>query len=173
MSTYELIASITVLLLFLLSERKSSDLPVFFTAYVSLNAFQIGFLEELSIALNAMFFSRYLKKHEHRKPESEQGLNSIIRKNRKKFPFHDNVEIALSRTPYVYMYLKEGTCIRLRCSLKELLSVKLNLKKVARNVAISSNVKVIDKDRFTVNDQEITLQMIVSMQNHSSDEYDS
>ena len=93
-------------------------------------------------------------------------LRKIITKNKKLFPFSDDIIIAVYKSPYCYLYLDKGSLIRLRCSLKELINAQPYLTKIKRDTAISSKAIVIGKNRFTYKDQELTSDMLISWGNN-------
>lgn len=169
MTLYELIVGLIILLLSLMLDNKSLALPVFFTSFFLLEPFY-ELLTQLSLSFNLMFIVFILELNEK---QEKNALNDIILKNKRIFPFSDNIVVGFSKSPYVFLYLKEGKVIRIRCSLKELISTQPYLKKINRNTAISPNVKLSGENCFTYNDEYITLDMILTWGNNSNKKDDS
>ncbi|MCC3807534.1 hypothetical protein IB292_21175 [Vibrio parahaemolyticus] len=161
---YELILGLILLLLTLMSSTRSLSLPSFYVSFILLNPI-FDFFTQVSLSMNVMLITFILEKWKEKEKESNV-LNGIILKNKRLFPFSDNVVIVLSKSPYVFLYLKEGKVIKLRCSLKELMKVQPDLKKINRNTAISPDVKVAGEDSFLYKNHKITLSMILSWGNN-------
>lgn len=170
MTVYELSVGILILLLSLFTDDKSFSLPISSVVFVFMAMLDIDLLLNSSLSLNAMIVTLFF---EYRASSDSDSFFSIALKNKRLFPFSDNVVIALSKTPYVFLYLKEGSVIRLRCSLKELLSTQSTLKKISRNTAISPDVRLKGKNRFIYNDKTIDSNMVLSWGYYSGEKDDT
>lgn len=86
--------------------------------------------------LNIFFITLYFEKNTY---DTHSVFKRVMLSNKKLFPFNDNIEIAISKKPYTYIYLKESNVIRLRASLKDIIHINPYLTKTSRNTAISPN----------------------------------
>ena len=159
MTVYELSIGLLALILLLFMDSKSFLLPVSSIVFIVMSVLDVDLILNASLSLNIMIAVWF---YENRNNPDTDTFFSIALKNKRIFPFTDNVIIALSKNPYVFMYLKEGNVIRLRCSLKELIRTLPALRKISRNTAISPAVKIEGKNRFVYNDKVIDSDMIFS-----------
>jgi hypothetical protein len=160
---YELLIGTVILILFLFIDGKNFpfSVPISVFTFVVLELVpDAGLLLRLSITCN-LFLTVFLLENKRTGNDAPHAYRKIIMKNRAHFPFHENVRIAVTKHPYTYLYLKEGSVIRLRCSLTELLDTLQYLTRVSRNAATSENVEF-RGDRFITEEKEISLQMLMN-----------
>lgn len=146
-------------------DRENYALPAGVLLFLIMDHLGFGILVSVSIALNTFLSLLFIvRKNGDKNDESEDdSYTKVIKKNKRHFPFHQNIKVAVAKHPYTYLYLKEGKTVRLRCSLKELLDIPMlnYLERNNRNTAISSDVKNTG-DSFVVEGNTVTSGMILN-----------
>ncbi len=163
MSLLDITIIVAVFSLSIITNNKAATISSFFIiSYILLeDLFNFEYITTIAISLNVCLIV-VLFHNEKSSNNDNDVYKEVIRNNKKLFPFHDNIEIAITKHPYTWIYLKEGKVKRIRTPLKNIIILNNYLKKITRNTAISDNVKVNSNNEYLIENNIITSEMIMS-----------
>lgn len=164
---FDFVIGVLIVLLTLMTDSKYASFSVAFIVFIMLDI-------EVNDSIIAVFvfILFYLVERKSNKC-TDSTLKKIIGNNKRLFPFSDDIYIAIYKNPYTYLYLNYNKVVKIRSSLKDILIVNDYLIKVSRNTAISSEVVLIGKDRFKVENMEVTSSVILSWNQYPQKENNS
>jgi len=163
MNSIDIIMIVAVFSLSIITNNKAATISsLFIISYILLeDLFNFEYITTIAISLNLCLLLALF--HNGKSSVNHNDVyREVISNNKKLFPFHDNIEIAITKHPYTWIYLKEGKVKRIRTPLKNIIILNDYLKKITRNTAISDNVKVNRNNEYLIENNIITSEMIMS-----------